>query len=96
MDERIVLAPHEMQSAAVEPGDEQRPLLGEGAIDVGGRDAPGASPNGEPKATRILALDGEHALRDGHRITRRLSREQLRTEAGGKQGLGAFPGHLPR
>ena len=96
MDERVVLAPDEMQRAAIEPGDDQRAVLGERVVDVSRGDALGASPDRKPKPARVLALDGEDPLGNGHGIARGLAAQQLRTEASLKQGLGAFPGHMPR
>jgi hypothetical protein len=64
MQPGVVLAADEMQGAAVEPGDQQRALLAEGAVDVGGREALGAGADGEPGAAGVLPLDGKEALGD--------------------------------
>ena len=60
----IVLAADEVERAAAEPGDDERAVLGEGAVDVGGGQAGGASADGEAKPARILPLYGEQPLGD--------------------------------
>jgi len=57
-----------VKRAAIEPRDEQRTLLAEGVIDVGGG-APrrGAGTDRKSCAARVLSLDREQALGDGDR-----------------------------
>jgi hypothetical protein len=66
-----------MQGAAVEPSDQQRALLAEGAVDVGRREALGAGTDGEPRAAWVLPLDGKEALGDGGGIRQRRAGEAL-------------------
>ena len=63
----VVLAADQVQGAAVEPGDQQRALLAQRPVDVGGAEALGAGADREPRAARVLALDGEQPLGDGER-----------------------------
>ena len=55
---RIVLAPDEVQRAPVQPGDDERPIDRQGAVDIGCGQAfrPGA--NGEASPAGVLTLDG--------------------------------------
>jgi hypothetical protein len=78
--ERKVLAPYEVERPPVDPGHDERALLGEGAIDVRRREPLRARADGEPEAARVLALDGEDALRDGDRVARRRPGEHLGRE----------------
>ena len=56
---RVVLAADQVKSAAVEPGHDQRPLLSERAVDVGGADALDAGAQGQSPGASILRLDGQ-------------------------------------
>ena len=72
-----------MERSAVEPGDQQGAVLAQGAVDVGGGQALGSSPNREPGATRVLALDREQALGDRDRVRQR-GRQALGLETFGE------------
>ena len=80
--QRIVLAAHEVQRAAVQPRDQERPLVGERAVDVRGREALCPRPHRQPRPARILPLDREQPLGNRHRVARGLAGEQLRREPG--------------
>jgi hypothetical protein len=77
----VVLAAHQVQRAPVQPGDEQRALLDQGAIHVGGRQPRAAGPDGQASAARILRLHRQQASDDRDRVARRRPGEQLRREA---------------
>src|SRR4029078_8522973 len=81
LDERIGVAPEEVQGPGVPPRDAQRPIAGERAIHVRGRDALRPGAHGEPKAQRILTLDRKHPLRHSLGAARRLPGKQLSREA---------------
>jgi hypothetical protein len=66
-----------MQGAAVEPGDQQRALLAERAVDVGCGETLGAGADGEPRAARVLPLHGQQALGDGGGIGQRRTGKAL-------------------
>jgi hypothetical protein len=66
-----------MQGAPVQPGDQQRPLIAEGAVDVGCREALAAGADGEPGAARVLTLHGQQALGDGDGIWQRWAGQAL-------------------
>jgi hypothetical protein len=66
-----------MQGAAVEPGDQQRALLAEGALHVGRGEPLGAGADGEPRPAWVLALHGQQALGDGDGIGQRRAGEAL-------------------
>ena len=78
---RVVLAAHQVQRAAVEPGDDQRALLAQRPLDVGGAQPFGARPHRQPEAARVLALHCEQPLGDRGRIAQRRPGERLRREA---------------
>jgi len=60
MEPRVVLASDQVKGAAVEPGDDHRAII-EGGVDVGGAQSLGAGPDRQPRAPRILCLDGKQA-----------------------------------
>ena len=64
LNDRIVLAADQVERAAVEPCDDERPVLGERTVDIGRGDAARAGAHGEPKPNRILPLYGEDPLRE--------------------------------
>jgi hypothetical protein len=72
-----VVAADEVERAAVQPGDDERALAGQRAVDVGGCEPARARADREPRAARVLSLDGEQPLGDRDGIARRLAREQL-------------------
>jgi hypothetical protein len=78
---RIILTSHEVQRAAVQPGDHEHTLLAQGTLDIGDRQTRGARANRETHTTWILPLHRQQPLGDGNRIASGLSREQLRCEA---------------
>ena len=78
MKPEVVLAADEMERAAVEPGDDQRAIVTEGTVDVGCVQPPRARPHSQAKTTLILSLHRQQPFRDGVRVTRRRTREQLR------------------
>ena len=86
VEPRVVLASHEMQRAAVQPGHDQRALGGQRPVDVGGGEAARAGPDREAKAAWVLALDRQQALRDRARVGGRRARQPLRGEALADQG----------
>ena len=77
---RVVLAAHEVQRPAVEPRDDERAVLGQRAVDVGGRQPGGPRADRQPRAARVLRLHGEQPLGDGDRSRRGRPGEQLRGE----------------
>jgi hypothetical protein len=83
---RVVLAPNEVQRAAVQPRDQERAILGEGAVHVRRAEPLASRPHREPRPARILALDGEQPFRDRHRVARGLPGEQLSGEASTEHG----------
>src|SRR5205823_11014429 len=50
----VVLAAHEVQRPPVQPGDEERAVLGERTVDVRGAEAGGPRADREAGATRVL------------------------------------------
>ena len=79
----IVLAPDEMEGAAVEPGDDERAIV-ERPLDAGRRESRRSRPEREPEPARILRLHREQPLGDGNRVSRRRPGEELRLEALGE------------
>ncbi len=77
----VVLAANELQGATVQPGDQKRALAGiEVPIDICGCQPLRSRPDGESRAARILALDGEKPLGDGQSVRQRDAAETLRRE----------------
>ena len=70
----VVLAAHEVQRAAVEPGDHQRALVAQGPIDVGGAQAAAPRADRESHAAWVLSLDRQESLGDGNGIAGWFSR----------------------
>jgi len=77
----VILAADEVEGAAVEPGDEERAVERERALDVGGREAARPGAKSEPGDARILALNREEALGDCLRISGRRTGEELRRQS---------------
>lgn len=70
-----------MQGAAVEPGDQQRTLLAERPVYIGGAQPLAADPDRQAGAARVLTLNREQAPRDGRRLRGWWSGETLGGEA---------------
>jgi hypothetical protein len=85
----IVLSPDQVKRSSVEPGDDQGPLVSEGAVDVRDGEAGRPRADREPRSTSILGLDGQQALGNRGRPVGGGTREEL-----GGQALGE-PGHRP-
>jgi hypothetical protein len=83
VQQRVVLGPDQMQGAAVEPGDQQRALLAQFAIDVGRGEAGGASADRQPGPARILPLHRQQTLGDVDRPLQRGARKRLGGESFG-------------
>ena len=77
---RVVLAADEVQRAAVEPRDQERALVGESAVDVGGGESGRPGANREARSPRVLPLHREQPLGHRHGIARRRPREELRAQ----------------
>ena len=80
--ERVILAAHQVQRAAVEPGDQQRALLAQGAVDVRG-----ASPSSAPVPPAAPRGGPGPARRAGARQPRRVAGRRAR-QGLGRQSLG--------
>lgn len=106
---RVVLAADQVQGAAVEPGDQQRAVLGQSSVDVRGAQPGGAGANRQASTSRILSPHGEQARGDGDRIASRLTGETLGSETVGhgrshrhspiianRQAAGGLRRRLPR
>ena len=94
MEPRVVVAPDEVQSPAVEPCDDERAIVGEGAIDVGRGEAHAARPDREARTASVLRLHGQQPLADSHGIAGARAGEKLRGEARTEDGgVGVGPGH---
>jgi hypothetical protein len=78
---RVVDAANEVQRAAVEPRDDERALLAEGAIEIRGGAARAARPHRQPRAAAVLGLHRQQPLRHARGVRRALSGEQLGSEA---------------
>jgi hypothetical protein len=78
---RVVLAADQVERAAVEPGDQQRAVVGERAIDVGPTEARAAGTHGQARPALVLPLDREQPLGHRHGVARRRPRQQLGGEA---------------
>ncbi len=88
----IVLAPDEMEGAAVEPGDDERAIV-ERPLDASRGESRRSRPEREPEAAWILRLHREQSLGDGNRIACRRPGEELRLEALGEHApIMAQPG----
>jgi hypothetical protein len=66
-----------MERPPVEPGDDKRAVLGERSVYVGGGEPLRACAYREACPARILALDGQQALGDSHRVAHGRPREEL-------------------
>jgi len=77
MEPAIVLGADKLQGAAVQPGDQQRALLGQAAVDGRRPEAAGPRPYGKPRAAGVLPLDGEQPPGDGDGIGQRRAAEGL-------------------
>jgi hypothetical protein len=77
----VVLPTDEVQRAAVQPADDDRPLVGQRAVEVRDRQPAGARPNGEARASQILRLHREQAVTDANRVAGRLLSEELCRES---------------
>jgi hypothetical protein len=80
MQPPVVVGGDEVQGAAVQPGDKQRPTVGERVVDVGCAEARRAAADAQPRAARILPLDRQQPADDlfgtaGRRTAELLGRE---------------------
>ncbi len=66
-----------MQRAAVQPADHQRPVVRQGAVDVGDRQPFRAGPDGEPGAAEILSLHRQEPVTDRDRVGGALAGQKL-------------------
>jgi hypothetical protein len=66
-----------MQRPAIEPRDEERALLAQRPVDVGGVEALAARADCQARAALVLPLDGEQALRDRDGTARPRPRQEL-------------------
>jgi hypothetical protein len=80
---RVVLAADQVERAAVQPGDQERALLGERAVDVRGGEALAARAYRQPGAPWILPLNGEQPLGHCRGVARPRAGEELRREPRG-------------
>ena len=87
---RIVLTADEMQRAAVQCRDQQRAVLGQRPVDIGGGQADRPRPDRQPRPARILRLDREQALRHSDRIACRGTRQELSGQPFGDHRRGTF------
>ncbi len=81
MQPPVVLPANQVQRAAVEPADDDRTLVGQLAVEVGGREPARACANGEPGAPEILGLHGQEALADPDDVAGAFPSEKLRRES---------------
>ena len=65
--------------------------MGQRTVDVAGGQTLRAGPHGQPGPARVLALHGQQALGDGHRVLGRRPGEQLCGEPLGDQPSQAEP-----
>jgi hypothetical protein len=70
-----------MQRAAVQPGNHQRTLDSQRTVDVSRPQADRPGPDGQPRATRVLALDGEQPVDDISNAACGRPGQQLRRQA---------------
>lgn len=68
MQPPVVVRTDQVQGPAVEPGDHQRTVGAERSVDVGRGQAGGARADREPRAARVLGLDGEQSFGDCDRV----------------------------
>jgi hypothetical protein len=80
LQQRIVLGPDQVQGPAVDPGDDQPPLI-QSPIDIRGRQPFTASPHRKSSPPPILPLDRKQSLSDCDWIPRRTRRQPLRSKA---------------
>jgi hypothetical protein len=66
-----------MQGAAVEPGDQERAILGQRAVDINRGQAFCPRANSEANPPRVLALDCQEAVGDRDRIACGRPRQKL-------------------
>ena len=78
---RIVVAPDQVEGAAVDPGENQRAIHRERPLDVGNRESGGSRADGEPEPPLILSLNGQETLDDGEGVPGRGSSQQLCSQA---------------
>ena len=81
MEPPVVVAAHELQRPAVQPADDDRPLLADRAVDLGDRHVFGARAHREARAAQVLRLDGEQPSGDRRDIRSALRSQELALES---------------
>jgi hypothetical protein len=77
----VVLARDEVQRAAQEPGDDERAVVGERAVDLARPRGRAPRPEREPCRAQVLRLHCEQVRHGGMRRRGRVRGEQLRRSA---------------
>src|SRR4051812_46739402 len=90
MQPRIVLAANEVKRAAVEPGDQQRALLGQSPVNITSCQITGSRADRESRTARILALHRQQTLDHSPRAPQWLSGKRLRDKPLGKDHCSAY------
>ena len=93
MEPPVVLAPDQVERAAIQPADHERAVV-QPAVDVSDRQAARARPNRQAGAAKVLCLDGEQALADLDGIGTPLFTEELSLEPR-RNDIGAHAAALP-
>ena len=88
----IVLAANEVKGAAVQPADDERPLIAESAIEIRHREAGAPGADRQAHAAGVLALHGEQAIHDGEGVHCGLAGQQLGGESLGDHAAASMRG----
>ncbi len=96
----VVLGADQVQRAPVQPGDDQGPVRGQRAVDVGGGQPARPGADGQPQAARILSLDGKQPpdhVRSGPGglAGQQLGFEPLAHDSGSGRRVGGHPPRIP-
>jgi hypothetical protein len=91
----VVLGPHQVQRAAVQPGHHHGTVPGQGVVHVRGRPGAAAGTHRQPGPALVLRLHGEQMPRDlhgalGRRAGQQLRRQPLRQPSGGRCRYGGL------
>jgi hypothetical protein len=86
MEPRVVLGADEVESATVEPRDNEGAVAAQRLVDVGRLEACRTAPNAEAGSPPVLGLYGEKPLYDTLDGSPRCAGEHLRRQPGGDNG----------
>jgi hypothetical protein len=84
VEQRLILSCNQMQRAAINPRDDEGPLLGQRPIDVRAMPAASPSPNRQPRCTWVLRLHRKQRARHIHWIRSQPTRQTLGSQSRGK------------